>query len=392
MIDGLMLPMVIHPYCEKYGLATVDLKVQDILNYVIIDPMVQRKLSTSQRKKIANYLQEREIGRIFFGPVTLSLREVGSLGKVADQLYLRQGSKLSILDGQHRILALSYVNEQMQKQSRSLEKKLATLKVKSRKHPNDSTIQEELEGIEGLLEQLEKRRLELMESYLAVQLYIGLKEEEEQQLFGDINSKVLLVSKELGHSFDSIDPLNLIIQQVVEHNVLLKGAGVEKRANLSAYNKCFTSSSWLYATASILFSGRVQPSYELLRQIRKQLPEYTEIFHQFFSCLLPLMPEQPGLPLYTSSSRTMQESIALYTHQHIFKEGQFQAEWKSCLSVFSNFDWSHNNKELEILFGKLDNGKLNLIHDKSFIKHNKLVNYFNEMLQEKEQLLKTGTK
>ena len=49
--------------------------------------------------------------------------------------------------------------------------------------------------------------LDLMETQLAVQIYIGLTEEEEQQLFGDINSKVQLVSKELGHSFDSIDPL-----------------------------------------------------------------------------------------------------------------------------------------------------------------------------------------
>lgn len=392
MIDGLMLPMVIHPYCDKYGLATVDLKVQDILNYVIIDPMVQRKLSTSQRKKIANYLQEREIGRIFFGPVTLSLREVGFLGKVADQLYLRQGSKLSILDGQHRILALSFVNEQMQKESRRLERKLATLKVKHRKQPSNSALQEELEEIEGLLEQLEKRRLELIESYLAVQLYIGLNEEEEQQLFGDINSKVLLVSKELGHSFDSTDPVNLLIQQVTEYNVLLKDAGVEKRANLSAYNKCYTSCSWLYATVSVLFSGRVQPSYELMRQLRNKLPEYTELLHQFFSFLLPLMPEQPGLPLYTSSSRTMQESIALYTYQRLFRDGQYQTEWKSCLSVFSDFDWSHNNKGLEELFGILDNGKLNLIHDKSFNKHNKLVLYFNELFEEKEQLLKTGTK
>lgn len=204
-MDGLRLKMTIHPFCDRFGLATVPIQVQDLLNYTTIDPMVQRKLSGGQRRKIANYLQERELDRVFFGPVTLSLRDVASLAKTEEGLSLRPGSKLSILDGQHRILALGYVNEQMLKESRRLERKLSGLKVKVRRNPEDTEAATELELLEGQIEQLERRRLELMESELAVQIYIGLSEEEEKQLFGDINSKVQLVSKELGHSFDSID-------------------------------------------------------------------------------------------------------------------------------------------------------------------------------------------
>jgi len=161
---------------------------------------VQRKLSGMQRRKIANYLQERELDHVFFGPVTLSLRDVSQLARDNGNLYLRHGSKLSILDGQHRILALGYVNEQMLKEARRHEKKLASLKLKQRRNPESAEIREEAEQTEGLLEQLEKRRLDLMETELSVQLYVGLTEEEEKQLFGDINSKVQLVSKELGHS------------------------------------------------------------------------------------------------------------------------------------------------------------------------------------------------
>ncbi len=270
-MDGLRLKMTIHPFCDRFGLATVPIQVQDLLNYTTIDPMVQRKLSGGQRRKIANYLQERELDRVFFGPVTLSLRDVASLAKTEEGLSLRPGSKLSILDGQHRILALGYVNEQMLKESRRLERKLSGLKVKVRRNPEDTEAATELELLEGQIEQLERRRLELMESELAVQIYIGLSEEEEKQLFGDINSKVQLVSKELGHSFDSIDPLNLVIQQVLEHNMFLKGAGVERRANLTAYNKNFTSFSWLYSTATMLFTGKMQPSYELARKIKKKI-------------------------------------------------------------------------------------------------------------------------
>ncbi|MDQ1912344.1 DNA sulfur modification protein DndB [Paenibacillus sp. GD4] len=378
-MDGLCLKMTIHPFCDKFGLATVPIQVQDLLNYTMIDPMVQRKLSNGQRRKIANYLQEREIDRIFFGPVTLSLRDVSSLAKADNGLFLRPGSKLSILDGQHRILALGYVNEQMLKEVRSLEKKIAAFKIKVRKSPDNAEVAQELEQYEGQLVALERRRLELMESELAVQIYIGLSEEEEKQLFGDINSKVQLVSKELGHSFDSIDPLNLVIQQVVDHNVFLKSAGVERRANLTAYNKNFTSFSWLYTTATMLFTGKMQPSYELARKIKQDPSTYIEILHQFYTTLLPLMPEQPGLPQYSSSARAMQESIALYAHRHLFADGKYVKNWNSCMSIFENFDWSHENEHLIERFGVLDNGKLNLIHEKSLRKHGKLVQLFQEL-------------
>jgi hypothetical protein len=389
-MDGLCLNMTIHPFCEKFGLATLALKVQDLLNYTTIDPMVQRKLSPMQRRKIANYLQERELDHVFFGPVTLSLRDVSSLAKENGNLYLRHGSKLSILDGQHRILALGYVNEQILKEVRRHEKKAALLKVKLRKEPDNQELIYEFEQTEGTLKQLEARRLDLMETELAVQIYIGLTEEEEQQLFGDINSKVQLVSKELGHSFDSVDPINLVIQQVVDHNVYLKAAGVERRSNLTAFNKNFTCFSWLYSTAVMLFSGRMQPSYELQRKIRQDLTSYVEILHQFFNTLLPMMPEQPGLPQYTSSSRVMQESIALYANHFLFNNGEYNEGWTDCLRILDGFDWSHENEELVYIFGSLDNGKLNLIHEKSLRKHAKLVQFFMEGTDAAEDMAPTA--
>ncbi|CAN7765274.1 hypothetical protein LJR153_007230 [Paenibacillus sp. LjRoot153] len=375
-MNGLRLNMAIHPVREKFGLATIAIQVQDLLNYIVIDPLVQRKLNALQRKKIAAYLQERELDRIFFGPVALSLREVNQLTKDEKGLILMPGSKLSVLDGQHRILALSFVNEQIQKEVRSLEKKLALLKVKKRRFPNDIELNEETIQTEGSINQLEQRRLELMESSLATQIYIGLSEEQECQLFGDINSKVQLVSKELGHAFDSIDPINLIIQQVVSNNIYLKAAGVERRGNLTSFNKNFTSFSWLYSITTMLFRGKMQSSFELTRSIRNDPSTYIEILHQFFTALLPFMPEQPGLPQYISSGRVVQESIALYAHGHLFKDGIYQQDWLQCMVVFEDYNWSHENFELIELFGKQDNGKINLIHEKSLRKHSILVDHF----------------
>ena len=381
-MDGLLLKMDIFPYCERYGLATVAIQVQDLLNYTTIDPMVQRKLSGGQRRKIANYLQERELDRVFFGPVTLSLRDVSQLsrGLNGNELVLRHGSKLSILDGQHRILALGYVNEQMGKEVKRLERKISSMKLKSRKNPDDRALYDELQELLGLLEQLEARRLDLMESELSVQMFIGLGEEEEKQLFGDINSKVQLVSKELGHSFDSTDPINAVIQQVADHNTYLKSAGVERRNNLTAYNKNYTCFSWLYSTACLLFNGTMQPSFELMRRIRADLSTHIEIMHQFLNAVIPHMPEQPGQSRFVSSNRMVQESIALFAHAHLYADGKFNPQWSQCLKVLETFDWSQENAELIRRFGQLDNGKLNLVHEKSLRKHSKFVEYLRDQL------------
>lgn len=379
-MDGLKLRMSIHPYCERYGLATVALRVHDLLNYTTIDPMVQRKLSGGQLRKIANYLQERELDHAFFGPVTLSLRDVGSLSKAADHLVLTHGAKLSILDGQHRILALGYTNEQMLKESRKYEREVKRLKVKCRQQPEELRWQEELEQTEGYLTQLESRRLDLLESELSVQFYIGLGEEEEKQLFGDINSKVQLVSKELGHSFDGSDPINLALQQVADHNDLLKAAGIERRNNLTAYNKNYTCFSWLYATACFLFSGRMQPSYELTRRFRHDPTSHVERLHQFLNAIFRYMPEQPGLAQYLSSSRVIQESIALYAHEYLTKNAKNKGDWIRCLSALEHMDWTHDNAVLAERLGTLDNGKINLVHEKSLRKHLVVVEYLKELL------------
>ncbi|GGF96582.1 DNA sulfur modification protein DndB [Paenibacillus abyssi] len=377
-MDGLRLQMAIHPYCDKYGVATVSLRVQDLLNYTSVDPMVQRKLSAMQLRKIANYLQERELDHVFFGPVTLSLREVNKLARDGEQVILRHGSKLSILDGQHRILALGYVNEQLLKEVRKVERKASQLKIKCRRAPKDLALAEELEQTEGLIAEIEARRLDLTESELSVQLFIGLNEEEEKQLFGDINSKVQLVSKELGHSFDSTDPLNLVMQQVADHNELLKSAGIERRNNLTSFNKNYTCFSWLYSTATLLFTGKMQPSYEMARRIRSDLASHVEMLHQFINGVLPHLPEQPGLSQYITSTRVVQESIALYAHDFLYKDGKYNPDWTACLNVIADFDWTHQNEELEQRFGRMDNGKLNLVHEKSMRKHSRFAEFLHE--------------
>ena len=61
----------------------------------------------------------------------------------------------------------------------------------------------------------------------------------------------------------------------------------------------------------------------------------------------------------------MQESIALYMHDHLYQDGEYNEDWGEAFRIFAHFDWTHENKHLAALFGRLENGKINLSHEKS---------------------------
>jgi hypothetical protein len=172
-----------------------------------------------------------------------------------------------------------------------------------------------------------------------------------------------------------------VIQQVADHNNYLKATGIERRNNLTAYNKNFTCFSWLYSTASLLFNGTMQPSYELMRRIRADVASHVEVLHQFLNAVIPHMPEQPGQSKFVSSNRMIQESIALYAHRYLYHDDVMQQGWVECLKVLDQFDWTQDNEAMITLFGQLDNGKLNLVHEKSLRKHTKFVDYLASRLE-----------
>ena len=76
----------------------------------------------------------------------------------------------------------------------------------------------------------------------------------------------------------------------------------------------------------------------------------------------------------------------MYANQHLFKEGAYNENWASCLAIFKGFDWSNESQVIIDLFGKLDNGKLNLVYESSLRKHFKLVELFEEMLGEEKEI------
>ena len=174
-MEGLRLHMQVYPYCDRYRLATVAIKVQDLLNYTSIDPWVQRKLRpiTAQNRQLSSRKgTQPHLFRSRY--LVLARRQPALPGQ--GELVLKHGSKLSILDGQHRIMALGFVNEQLLKEVRKQEKKRAQLTMHLRRFPHDEEAQEELKLTEGMIAELEARRLALMETTLSAQIYIGLGE------------------------------------------------------------------------------------------------------------------------------------------------------------------------------------------------------------------------
>lgn len=75
----------------------------------------------------------------------------------------------------------------------------------------------------------------------------------------------------------------------------------------------------------------------------------------------------------------MQESIALYMHDHLYQDGEYNEDWGEAFRIFAHFDWTHENKHLAALFGRLENGKINLSHEKSLRKHRMIVDLLHRM-------------
>jgi DNA sulfur modification protein DndB len=131
-----------------------------------VDPEVQRKLDPKRRSEIREFiLKALEEKDFYFSPFVFSAR--GAIVKAAQGWELEPGSKLYILDGQHRASAMSS----------------ALSHLKSRKETaEESENQREASKIQGYIDKLRAYPV-------SMQVYLELSQKEERQLFTDINTE-----------------------------------------------------------------------------------------------------------------------------------------------------------------------------------------------------------
>lgn len=131
-----------------------------------VDPEVQRKLDPKRRAEIREFILHSLKGKDFyFSPFIFSAR--GAITQTSQGWALEPGAKLFILDGQHRESAMSSALSHLNSQKETAE---------------EAGNDKEARKIQGYIDKLR-------DYPVAMQIYLDLTQQEERQLFTDINTE-----------------------------------------------------------------------------------------------------------------------------------------------------------------------------------------------------------
>ncbi|MEW4216079.1 DNA sulfur modification protein DndB [Bacillus thuringiensis] len=297
------------------GMMTTQIFIRDILDIYKIDNSVNRDVNYNRLKPISSYINsyDSEIG-IFLPSLVFSFQEnpLYLYDKVSKELTIPLGSKLKVLDGQHRI--------------KGLEELLNGL--------NDS-----------------KRRDEILNSSITAQIYFNLKEEDEKVLFADINSNAKRVSMSLVTKYDTRDIMRVLIRDLYSSCKALQVAGVEfnkSRIVRPTSTLFFTSARLRTFIISLLFGTNQKLSKKNEKLLKENYDDILIFLEKFFTILFDVLPSDSGdVKKYILGHEVLQTSMAIYLHQAIMLETKedvkWFADWESEVERLKLIDWSVSN-------------------------------------------------
>jgi len=312
-----------------------------------------KEVQQHQVREIKKYITENAAGGQIFFPPLVANAEVGALLKD------RKPTQLSIVDGTQRIKAFLQLEEFIAKALKS-----------------DNPV----ESRQGF-----KLKYVLCNTELALQLFEGLSQKEEDQLYIDLNTKGKKVSLSKRIAYDSRNEINRITNQVLQRNHQLIEAGVEmeKRAIIRPSNKKLLSLSQLRRLVDIFLAGETgKKADEIKNKLNLNTEEFIQIINCWFLQLFELYPANRIGNYHETilASFTMLESLAIYANKGLEHE-LFEKRQKTMTARMMNvhkINWKRTNKEWEQFKGarKGKNQYYYLSNDKENIKH--IVNWLEQ--------------
>lgn len=313
------MTLILNGYIDSFarktkGLLTTQMTVSDLLNYYYINKEVNRDISDQRISKIVNYIDtyDSEVGIYFPSIVLIAEGETPTVNEERNQFVFEKDIKFVVLDGQHRIKALEkYVNKEADK----------------------------------------NRLNQILTSTITTQIYFNLNEEQQRELFLDINATSKQVSTSLAFKFDGRNPLNLIIKELLdeENNNLKVNLKVTDKTRITRpSNKSWISISRLNRYLSYLLFNTVQTSRKAEKILEQNYFEVTEFLTQYFLLLIEVFPKDFGnVTKWILGHEAMQNALAVATHEKIVKiEGnhiKFASNWKEIIETLHLIDWSPNS-------------------------------------------------
>ncbi|PAE29270.1 hypothetical protein CHI07_10375 [Paenibacillus sp. 7884-2] len=300
---------------DEKGLMTTQIKVRDILNVYQIDPGINRDLNYSRLPKIINYLDsfDSELG-IFFPSIVCSFPEnpIEYYNVEKMELNIPFGTKLVVIDGQHRLKSL------------------------------EQYIAKDVYNTE--------RKEELLNSDLTLQLYFGLTKMDEKALFADMNSNSKRVSMSLITSYDTRDIMNVLVKDLYEISKPLQSIKIEfnKSRLVRPNNTYFSTSVRLKKFISILLFGKKSTNMKENKLIKDYYDDILSFLERFFHNLIEVLPAEPGNVLeYVLGHEPLQNAIARHLNKRIITSNintiEWVVNWEEEVANLERINWSVKN-------------------------------------------------
>lgn len=276
--------------------------VQTLLKFFEIDPDVQRDLNHERIGGIVRYIHNSlrsEDQNLYFPPFILSARKKGKFIENESLFKLKTNDKLYVLDGQHRLKALQEANSLIE----------------------DPTITQKLR-----------------EFPVTLQIYADLTQEQEQQLFSDVNSKATRVGANLIKVYSQNDPTAGVMREIVYGHPTISSREFEMRRNQTR-TKLMTGLN-VYKIIAMLDSGREIPNNENYKIKGERIKQTTMYFLECLMNSAPINAYDRKSSIYLNQGVLL--GIAKVAHETPIEE------WKTKLfKVVKDYDWTQTNRELE---------------------------------------------
>lgn len=286
-----------------------------------VDPEVQRKLDPVRRSEIREFILSSLKGKNFyFSPFIFSAR--GAITQTNLGWALEPGSKLYILDGQHRKSAMSS----------------ALSHLKSQKETAEETGNEkEAVKIQGYIDKLKAYPV-------AMQVYLDLTQQEERQLFTDINTERKEAHIGLIMQYDHRNPYTELTRNVAR--LLQDQFEIEQElSRLTIENTAVTSLTIMRKCLLALFEGNLTVKKGNANFGKYTPNEVLEISQAFFQSWQQLFPKQmANRKKYVTGLTGIQVALALTIYELTKRYSMPHLEAiKQLKDLKPNCSWKHDD-------------------------------------------------
>lgn len=288
-------------------------KANELIKFFEIDGDVQRELIDYHVADIQKYIQYGMEGKnIYFPPIILSARGRGTYDKDLQEYRLRFDEKLTMLDGQHRIKAFESI--------------MKRLSIRT-----DAQSQAQLSYVSNFP--------------FSVQIFMDITNEEEKQLFTDVNTKASKVSNTLLIMYKSDDLCSQLVKDIIENHPTIPEDMFEVR---SKYTKTkFMTAATLHniivtLNDRLLHTQRADSKIteETYHIYKEKTVEFLDLLNTYFSfnlhgrsqSIIYIPKVLSGLAFFIADAL---EKDPTTTMEKLFEE------------YIKKIDWSHNNRDFE---------------------------------------------